>query len=74
MITTPRSILDVKTQVVTSPEFNVDNALQGDMYFNICDLWDGLGGLVQANLYEKVAPKFENCLFLIASNRLPKWC
>ena len=46
-------------------------ALDAENLTNTLQLFEGDGGAVKANLYEKYELKFQNVFFLIASNSLP---
>ena len=51
----------------------MDVALEGDNLPNVLELFEGIGGSVKANLYERYELKFDGVFFLVASNKLPKW-
>ena len=59
--------------MVISPEFNVDVALNIENRANVLQLFEGEGGVVKSNLYEKYKLDFCNTFFLLASNGLPRW-
>ena len=51
----------------------MDVVLDKDNRSNVLQLFEGEGGAVKGNLYERYELRFENVFFLIASNRLPNW-
>jgi hypothetical protein len=55
---------------VISPEFNVDVAFDKENLYNTLLLFEGEGGSVKANLYERYKLEFADTFFLLASNKL----
>jgi len=64
---------DLKTQVICFQEFNLDLALKSETLPLVLQLFEGDNAPVKGNLYERYEQRYRDTLWLIASNKLPKW-
>ena len=64
---------DLKTQVICFQEFNLDLALKSETLPLVLQLFEGDNAPVKGNLYERYEQRYQSTLWLIASNKLPKW-
>lgn len=64
---------DWHTQLYTSHEFDLKAAFNEHNFANLKAMWEGRGGEVSRNKFEKYSKEFTGGLFCIASNELPSF-
>ena len=63
---------DCEVQILTSKEFEVDNAFSPANYTSMKRMFEGIGATVSNNKFAEFKLQFAGKQFIVASNKLPK--